>query len=59
MEIDKYQQYDKAAGALTEALKCLSKSSPKNQSAIQDRVEFLKQRIALVKQFAMARRWVG
>lgn len=56
MEIDKYQQYDKAVGALTEALKCLSKSSPKNKPGMEEKIEFLKQRIALVKQFATARR---
>ena len=58
LEIDEYQNYDKAVGALSEALKCLSKAKGISEVELQDRVEFLQQRITLVKRFASARRCV-
>ena len=57
LEIDEYQDYQKALGALTEALKCLGKAKSKNPAALEAKVNFLKQRIALVKKFANARRY--
>ena len=60
MEIDKFQHYDKATGALTEAHKWLTKACNKNPSgAIEDKMALLKQRISLVKRFADIRRLVS
>ena len=56
VEIDEYQNYDKALGALSEAFKCLSKAKMKNTSQQEDRLAALKQRITLVKKFVTARR---
>ena len=56
MEIDEYQDYDKAQGALNEALKCLSKAKSKNPTGLEARVKFLTERLHLVKRFADARR---
>eukprot|EP00057_Strongylocentrotus_purpuratus_P021032 XP_011675506.1 PREDICTED: intraflagellar transport protein 140 homolog [Strongylocentrotus purpuratus] len=56
VEIDEYQNYDKALGALTEAYKCLSKAKVKNQTQIEDKLGALKHRISLVKKFVQARR---
>ena len=44
-------------GALNEALTCLSKAKGKNQAAIEAKVVFLKERMALVERFAKAQRW--
>ena len=57
MEIDEYQDYDKAHGALQEALKCLTKAKSKNPSALEARVNFVTERLHLVKKFADARRY--
>ena len=59
VEIDEYQNYQKALGALSEALKCLGKAKTKNPAAHEAKVNFLKERIKLVKKFANARRFVG
>ncbi|XP_041473205.1 intraflagellar transport protein 140 homolog isoform X2 [Lytechinus variegatus] len=56
VEIDEYQNYDKALGALTEAYKCLSKAKVKNQTQIEEKLGALKHRISLVKKFVQARR---
>ncbi|KAL4676088.1 hypothetical protein H8959_010233 [Pygathrix nigripes] len=54
VEIDEYQNYDKAHGALTEAYKCLAKAkSPLDQ---ETRLAQLQSRMALVKRFIQARR---
>ena len=58
MEIDEYQDYEKAQGALNEALKCLNKTKSKNPTGLEARVKFLTERLALVKRFADARRSV-
>ena len=58
MEIDEYQNYQKAQGALNEALKCLSKAKTKNPAALEARIKFLNERLKLVKRFADARRLV-
>ena len=57
MEIDEYQNYGKAVGALNEALKCLSKAKTKDPPALEAKVNFLKERVELVKRFAEARRY--
>ena len=59
VEIDEYQNYQKALGALSEALKCLGKTKTKNPAALEAKVNFLKERIKLVNKFANARRFVG
>lgn len=55
VEIDDYQNYTKALGALQEALKCLTKAKAKNQD-VEDKMGFLQARIHLVDRFATARR---
>lgn len=57
MEIDEYQNYDKALGALTEAYKCMAKAKTKNPTDQEEKVAFLKQRIGFLKKFVQARRW--
>ena len=56
LEIDEYQNYAKALGALHEALKCLGKAKATNPATLEAKVSFLKERIELVKRFADARR---
>ncbi|XP_033108707.1 intraflagellar transport protein 140 homolog [Anneissia japonica] len=56
VEIDEYQNYDKALGALSEAYKCLSKAKLKNTSQQEEKLAALKHRINLVKKFVQARR---
>ncbi|XP_071962146.1 intraflagellar transport protein 140 homolog [Antedon mediterranea] len=56
VEIDEYQNYDKALGALSEAYKCLSKAKLKNASQQEEKLAALKHRINLVKKFVQARR---
>lgn len=58
MEIDEYQNYQKAQGALNEALKCLGKTKTKNPAALEAKIKFLNERLKLVKRFADARRLV-
>lgn len=57
MEIDEYQNYDKALGALTEAYKCMAKAKTKNPTDQEEKVAVLKQRIGFLKKFVQARRW--
>ena len=56
MEIDDYQNYEKALGALTEAYKCLSKAKGRNADDQDSRNAELAHRISLVKKFIQARR---
>jgi len=56
VEIDEYQNYDKALGALTEAYKCMAKAKTKNPTDQEEKVAFLKQRIGFLKKFVQARR---
>lgn len=56
MEIDEYQNYDKALGALTEAYKCMAKAKTKNPTDEEEKVAVLKQRIGFLKKFVQARR---
>ena len=57
VEIDEYQNYDKALGALSEAYKCMAKAKMKNVMEQEEKITFLKQRIGLVKKFVQARRY--
>lgn len=59
MEIDEYQNYDKAHGALTEAYKCLSKAKAKSPLDQEARLARLQSKMALVERFVQARRCVG
>nr|XP_006204453.1 intraflagellar transport protein 140 homolog isoform X1 [Vicugna pacos]XP_031542965.1 intraflagellar transport protein 140 homolog isoform X1 [Vicugna pacos]XP_031542966.1 intraflagellar transport protein 140 homolog isoform X1 [Vicugna pacos] len=56
VEIDEYQNYDKAHGALTEAYKCLSKAKARSPLDQEARLVQLQSRMTLVKRFTQARR---
>lgn len=51
VEIDDYQNYDKALGALNEALKYINKAKMKDFDEQEARVSSLQSRVALVKKF--------
>lgn len=59
MEIDEYQNYDKAHGALTEAYKCLSRAKAKSPLDQETKLAQLQSKMTLVKRFTQARRCVG
>lgn len=56
VEIDEYQNYEKALGALSEAMKCLTKAKMADVGTQEAKINFLKRRILLVKKFVQARR---
>uniref|UniRef100_A0A673Y600 Intraflagellar transport 140 n=1 Tax=Salmo trutta TaxID=8032 RepID=A0A673Y600_SALTR len=56
VEIDDYQNYEKALGALTEAYKCLSKAKGRSPDEHEARMAELQHKITLVKRFVQARR---
>ncbi|KAJ7984508.1 hypothetical protein DPEC_G00355540 [Dallia pectoralis] len=56
VEIDDYQNYEKAMGALTEAYKCLSKAKGQSPDKQEARLADLQHKITLVKRFVQARR---
>ena len=56
MEIDEYQNYDKALGALNEAYKCMTKAKMKNESLQEEKIGELKNKMVLIKKFVQARR---
>ncbi|KAM9210374.1 intraflagellar transport protein 140 homolog isoform 2-T2 [Dugong dugon] len=56
VEIDEYQNYDKAHGALTEAYKCLSKAKAKSPLDQEAKLAQLQSKMTLVKRFIQARR---
>lgn len=57
VEIDEYQNYDKALGALGEAYKCLSKAQGE-EGVKEDQLGQLKHKMTLIKRFVSARRYV-
>ena len=59
VEIDEYQNYDKAHGALTEACKCLSKAKARIPLDQEARLAQLQSKMALMKRFMQARRCVS
>lgn len=59
VEIDEYQNYEKAQGALTEAYKCLSKAKTKSPLEQESKLAHLQSKMALIKRFIHARRWVA
>lgn len=56
MEVDEYQNYEKALGALTEAYKCLTKAKMRNQGEQEERLEQLQNKLTTVKKFVQVRR---
>ncbi|RXM27654.1 Intraflagellar transport protein 140-like [Acipenser ruthenus] len=56
VEIDEYQNYEKALGALTEAYKCLSKAKVRSAEEQEGRLVELQHKLTLVKKFVQARR---
>ena len=57
VEIDEYQNYDKAMGALGEAYKCISKAKMDDSMQQEEKIGNIKHKISLIKRFVMARRW--
>ncbi|XP_062999141.1 intraflagellar transport protein 140 homolog [Elgaria multicarinata webbii] len=56
VEVDEYQNYEKALGALTEAYKCLSKAKAQSPVEQESKLALLHRKMALVKRFIQARR---
>ncbi|XP_066546422.1 intraflagellar transport protein 140 homolog [Amia ocellicauda] len=56
VEIDEYQNYEKALGALTEAYKCLAKAKVRSTEEQEVRLAELQHKLTLVKKFVQARR---
>lgn len=56
MEIDEYQNYEKALDALTEAYKCLSKAKDRSSGQQEVRLADLQHKTTLIKRFLQARR---
>lgn len=55
MEIDDFQNYEKALHALTEAHKCISKSRDSSAGKQEARLADLQLKINLIKKFVQAR----
>ncbi|XP_057670783.1 intraflagellar transport protein 140 homolog [Diorhabda carinulata] len=57
VEIDEFQNYEKALGALTEASRCLQKiTEPRDPKQIQRAMDIVQQRLVLVKRFVDIRK---
>ncbi|KAM9372431.1 intraflagellar transport protein 140 homolog [Phaethornis superciliosus] len=56
VEIDEYQNYEKALGALTEACKCLSKAKTKSPLEQETKLAHLQDKLTLIKRFITAQR---
>ena len=56
VEIDEYQNYEKAFGALNEAHKCLTKARSGNVSLQEDKLADMQRRMTLCKKFIQAKR---
>ncbi|NWR42554.1 IF140 protein, partial [Regulus satrapa] len=56
VEIDEYQNYEKAHRALTEAYKCLSKAKARNPVDQESKLGHLQSRMSLMKRFIHAQR---
>ncbi len=57
VEVDEYQNYEKAYSAITEAYKCLSKAKLKNSVQQEERMANLKQKAVLIKKFMQSKRF--
>lgn len=55
VEIDDFQNYEKALHALTEAYKCISKAKDSSAGKQEARLADLQQKITLIKKFVQAR----
>ncbi|KAM4697334.1 intraflagellar transport protein 140 homolog [Rhinophrynus dorsalis] len=56
VEIDEYQNYEKALGALTEAYKCLSKAKMRSPEEQERKLSDMQSKMTLVKRFIQVRR---
>ncbi|XP_042294729.1 intraflagellar transport protein 140 homolog [Sceloporus undulatus] len=56
VEVDEYQNYEKALGALTEAYKCMSKAKTRSAVEQESKLVLLHSKMALVKRFIQAQR---
>ncbi|KAG8433203.1 hypothetical protein GDO86_017477 [Hymenochirus boettgeri] len=56
VEIDEYQSYEKALGALSEAYKCLSKAKMRSPEDQERKLSDMQSKITLVTRFIQARR---
>ncbi|XP_075890571.1 intraflagellar transport protein 140 homolog [Nelusetta ayraudi] len=56
VEIDDYQNYEKALDALSEAFKCISKAKDSTSAKQEARLADLQHKITLIKKFVQARR---
>ncbi|XP_065660084.1 intraflagellar transport protein 140 homolog isoform X3 [Hydra vulgaris] len=56
VEIDEFENYEKAFGALTEAYKCLSKAKPKNVTVQEEKLALIKTKLTLMKKYIHARK---
>ncbi|XP_068100486.1 intraflagellar transport protein 140 homolog isoform X2 [Hyperolius riggenbachi] len=56
VEIDEYQNYEKAMGALAEAYKCLSKAKMRSPEEQERKLSEMQNKLTLVKRFIQARR---
>ena len=56
VEIDEFQDYPKAYGALKESLSTLEKVKAKNPIALEAKISMMKKRIELVGRFVNAKR---
>lgn len=56
LEIDEFQNYEKALGAMGEAYKCLSRINPEEQNQEELKLGDLKNRMTLVNRFIKAKR---
>ncbi|XP_077305302.1 intraflagellar transport protein 140 homolog [Lithobates pipiens] len=56
VEIDEYQNYEKALGALTEAYKCLTKAKMRSPEEQERKLSEMQNKLTLVKRFIQARR---
>lgn len=55
VEIDDFQNYEKALHALTEAYKCVSKAKDSSAGKQEARLADLQRKISLIKKFVQAR----
>lgn len=58
VEIDDFQNYEKALHAFTEAYKCISKAKDYSAGKQEARLADLQHKIALIKKFVQARGYV-
>ncbi|XP_015685305.1 intraflagellar transport protein 140 homolog, partial [Protobothrops mucrosquamatus] len=56
VEVEEFQNYEKALGALTEAYKCMSKAKTRSPAEQENKLAHLQTKMALVKRFIQARR---